>query len=126
MKNKRKLIKRILQVDLSIQVILIALTLILMIFPYTEWSSFMTFYFGLGGFQLLSYIFHFYRRVKKNELSQTYSYTLAAIVIFGSISLLSGPVAFTFLFLMLFLGILMALCYLYHTYNNLKTYQDEK
>jgi undecaprenyl pyrophosphate phosphatase UppP len=97
-----------------------------MLFPYTEWNSFVIFYFGLGVFQLLSYILHFPRRVKRRELSETYSYILVGIIVFGLLGLLINETLFALLFIMLFLGIFMALYYLIHTYNNLKIYQDEK
>lgn len=126
MKTKKTRIRRLLQADLSIQISIIVLTLLQLIIPNTGWSSFVTFYFGLGGFQLLSYIFHFSRRIKKGELSETYTYTLIGIIVFGALSLLSNQALIVFMIIMLFTGIFMALYYLNHTYNNLKMYQYEK
>lgn len=126
MKNKRKTTKRLLQLDLYIQISLIVLTIIQIFFPYTQWNSFIIFYFGLGGVQLLSYILHFPRRIKRGEISKTYSYILVGIIVFGLLGLFIKGSLFILLFTMLFLGVFMALYYLVHTYNNLKMYQDEK
>ncbi|MDP4684226.1 MAG: hypothetical protein NWS40_06020 [Crocinitomicaceae bacterium] len=116
---KTSTIKKILEVDLSIQIGMVVLSIMLLTFTGKPEWAFLLFYFGLGAFQLISFLFHFKRRKENKKLIRTYQRLLLFILIFTVVSFTSlladffqGGFFMLFLLVMLFMGIIMALIYI--------------
>lgn len=112
--------KKILEVDLSIQIALVVLSIMLLTFTGKPEWAFLLFYFGLGTFQLISFLLHFKRRNRTQKtLKYTYQNFLLFVLIFAIISFASllvpyfqGGFFMIFLVVMLILGVIMALMYI--------------
>jgi len=119
-------IKRFLQFDIGMQVSIIAFTAIIgFLTSRLEWS-FMTFYFGLGAWQLLSFFFHLKRRIKQPKLINDYAKGILGALIIGLITggfaMISEAGFGLFLFyliLMLGAGFLLAVMYIILTVEDL-------
>ncbi|MCF8416043.1 MAG: hypothetical protein K9G40_07350 [Crocinitomicaceae bacterium] len=116
---KTSTIKKILEVDLSIQIGMVVLSIMLLTFTGKPEWAFLLFYFGLGTFQLISFLFHFKRRKEHKKMISTYQRLLLFVLIFTVVSFTSllapffqGGFFMLFLLVMLFMGIIMALIYI--------------
>lgn len=118
--------KKILEVDLSIQIALVVLSIMLLTFTGKPEWAFLLFYFGLGTFQLISFLLHFKRRRVHKKLIRTYQGLLLFVLIFAILSFSSllvpyfqGGFFMIFMFVMFFLGIFMAILYINLTVNDI-------
>jgi predicted membrane channel-forming protein YqfA (hemolysin III family) len=118
--------KKILEVDLSIQIALVVLSIMLLTFTGKPEWAFLLFYFGLGTFQLISFLLHFKRRREHKKLTRTYQRLLLFVLIFSILSFASllvpyfqGGFFMIFMFIMFFLGIFMAILYINLTVNDI-------
>jgi predicted membrane channel-forming protein YqfA (hemolysin III family) len=116
---KTSTVKKILEVDLSIQIALVVLSIMILSFTARAEWAFVLFYFGLGAFQLISFFLHFKRRRENKKLIRTYQRLLLFVLIFTVVSFTSllmpyfqGGFFMLFLVVMLFIGIIMALIYI--------------
>ena len=116
---KTSTVKKILEVDLSIQIALVVLSVMILSFTARAEWAFVLFYFGLGAFQLISFFLHFKRRRENKKLIRTYQRLLLFVLIFTVVSFTSflmpyfqGGFFMLFLVVMLFIGIIMALIYI--------------
>jgi predicted membrane channel-forming protein YqfA (hemolysin III family) len=112
-------VRKILEVDLSIQIALVVLSIMILSFTARAEWAFVLFYFGLGAFQLISFLLHFKRRREHKKLNRTYQRLLLFVLIFSILSFISllapyfqGGFFMLFLVVMLFLGIILALIYI--------------
>ena len=116
---KTSTVKKILEIDLSIQIALVFLSIMILSFTARAEWAFVLFYFGLGAFQLISFFLHFKRRRENKKLIRTYQRLLLFVLIFTVVSFTSllmpyfqGGFFMLFLVVMLFIGIIMALIYI--------------
>ena len=116
---KTSTVKKILEIDLSIQIALVVLSVMILSFTARAEWAFVLFYFGLGAFQLISFFLHFKRRRENKKLIRTYQRLLLFVLIFTVVSFTSllmpyfqGGFFMLFLVVMLFIGIIMALIYI--------------
>jgi|688.fasta_scaffold310480_2 predicted membrane channel-forming protein YqfA (hemolysin III family) len=116
---KTSTVKKILEIDLSIQIALVVLSIMILSFTARAEWAFVLFYFGLGAFQLISFFLHFKRRRENKKLIRTYQRLLLFVLIFTVVSFTSllmpyfqGGFFMLFLVVMLFIGIIMALIYI--------------
>lgn len=117
--------KRVLKFDVGMQISLIVATVLFaFLTPKPEWA-FMTFYFGLGAFQLISFFTHLKRRLKKRKLIRTYALGILWALILGVVScsffFITDVVdlLFGYLVLMLVAGPVLALMYLILSFKDL-------
>lgn len=115
-----------LKIDLYIQLAIIIASLLLLMVPGLQSYAFITFYFGLGAFQIISYFIHLERRVKSRKVPAVYTTVLIVITIAGLLSTLSSQLLFMYLFIMLLLGIIMGFSYLIITLTELKQIKNEE
>lgn len=118
--------KRCLQFDISMQVSLIVTTVLFAFLTSKPEWAFMTFYFGLGAWQLLSFFFHLKRRVKQPKLINDYAKGILGALIIGLITggfaLISEAGIGLFIFyliLMLGAGFVLAIMYIILTVEDL-------
>lgn len=124
--------KRCLQFDISMQISFITLTAIIgFLTSRLEWS-FMTFYFGLGAFQLISFFVHLKRRLKNVKLIRTYAIGILGSLIFGLVAIGITFVAedgvfflFIYLYFMLIAGPTLAVIYLVLSIEDLGNVQTK-
>jgi predicted membrane channel-forming protein YqfA (hemolysin III family) len=116
---KTSTVKKILEIDLSIQIALVVLSIMILSFTARAEWAFVLFYFGLGALQLISFFLHFKRRRENKKLIRTYQRLLLFVLIFTVVSFTSllmpyfqGGFFMLFLVVMLFIGIIMALIYI--------------
>ena len=110
--------KKLLQIDISIQVSILILTFFAIV--ATELGfAFMLFYFLLGGYQLLSFMLHYLFRKKRNGKTAVYAKLilialigLVICILLQSIPQLEFIPIFLYLVILLFLGPFLALYYL--------------
>lgn len=119
-------LKKILEIDLSIQIALIILSIMLISFLGNPGWAFFTFYFFLGAIQLISYFLHLKRRLKQKSLIRTYTRFLWFVAIFGIISFssliipsLEGGLLMIFFVIMIITGIIMVILYMNMTINDI-------
>jgi hypothetical protein len=110
--------KKLLQIDISIQVSILILTFFAIV-TSEQGYAFMLFYFVLGGYQLLSFTLHYLIRKKRNGNTVVYAKLILTAVIglvicilLQSIPQLEFMPLFLYLVILLFLGPFLALYYL--------------
>ena len=110
--------KKLLQIDISIQVSILILTFFAIV-TSEQGYAFMLFYFVLGGYQLLSFTLHYLIRKKRNGNTVVYAKLILTAVIGLVISILLQSIPqlefmplFLYLVILLFLGPFLALYYL--------------
>ena len=110
--------KKLLQIDISIQVSILILTFFAIVATERGYA-FMLFYFVLGGYQLLSFTLHYLIRKKRNGNTVVYAKLILTAVIglvicilLQSIPQLEFMPLFLYLVILLFLGPFLALYYL--------------
>jgi hypothetical protein len=110
--------KKLLQIDISIQVSILILTFFAIV-TSEQGYTFMLFYFVLGGYQLLSFTLHYLIRKKRNGNTVVYAKLILTAVIglvicilLQSIPQLEFMPLFLYLVILLFLGPFLALFYL--------------
>ena len=110
--------KKLLQIDISIQVSILILTFFAIV-TSEQGYAFMLFYFVLGGYQLLSFTLHYLIRKKRNGNTVVYAKLILTAVIglvicilLQSIPQLEFMPLFLYLVILLFLGPFLALFYL--------------
>ena len=118
--------QQLLQIDLYVQITIIAFSLLILLLPNIRDYAFITFYFGLGAFQIISYLFHLKRRINSKSVPEAYTAILIGIIVIGLLTLFSLEFLIMYLFLMLLLGIIMAFTYIIITISDLKSLKNEK
>jgi hypothetical protein len=110
--------KKLLQIDISIQVSILILTFFTIVATELGYA-FMLFYFVLGGYQLLSFTLHYLIRKKRNGNTAVYAKLILTTVIglvicilLQSIPQLEFMPIFLYLVILLFLGPCLAIYYL--------------
>jgi hypothetical protein len=110
--------KKILQIDISIQVSILILTFFAIVATELGYA-FMLFYFLLGGYQLLSFMLHYLIRKKRNGNTAVYAKLILTALIGLVICILLQSIPqfefmplFLYLIILLFLGPFLALYYL--------------
>lgn len=110
--------KKLLQIDISIQVVILILTFFAIVATELGYA-FMLFYFVLGGYQLLSFALHYLIRKKRNGNTAVYAKLIFTVVIGFVICILLQFIPqlefmpiFLYLVILLFLGPFLALYYL--------------
>ena len=110
--------KKLLQIDISIQVSILILTFFAIVASELGYA-FMLFYFVLGGYQLLSFALHYLIRKKRNGNTAVYTKLIFTVVIGFVICILLQFIPqlefipiFLYLVILLFLGPFLALYYL--------------
>ena len=110
--------KKLLQIDISIQVVILILTFFAIVATELGYA-FMLFYFVLGGYQLLSFALHYLIRKKRNGNTAVYTKLIFTVVIGFVICILLQFIPqlefmpiFLYLVILLFLGPFLALYYL--------------
>ena len=110
--------KKLLQIDISIQVSILILTFFAIVATELGYA-FMLFYFVLGGYQLLSFALHYLIRKKRNGNTAVYAKLIFTVVIGLVICILLQSIPqfefmplFLYLVILLFLGPFLALYYL--------------
>jgi hypothetical protein len=110
--------KKILQIDISIQVSILILTFFAILTTELGYA-FMLFYFVLGGYQMLSFALHYLIRKNRNGNTAVYAKLILATVIGLVICILLQSIPqfefmplFLYLIILLFLGPFLALYYL--------------
>ena len=110
--------KKLLQIDISIQVSILILTFFAIVATELGYA-FMLFYFVLGGYQLLSFALHYLIRKKRNGNTAVYAKLIFTVVIGFVICILLQFIPqlefmpiFLYLVILLFLGPFLALYYL--------------
>lgn len=110
--------KKLLQIDISIQVSILILTFFAIVATELGYA-FMLFYFVLGGYQLLSFALHYLIRKKRNGNTAVYTKLIFTVVIGFVICILLQFIPqlefmpiFLYLVILLFLGPFLALYYL--------------
>lgn len=110
--------KKLLQIDISIQVSILILTFFAIVANELGYA-FMLFYFVLGGYQLLSFVLHYLIRKKRNGNTAVYAKLIFTVVIGFVICILLQFIPqlefmpiFLYLVILLFLGPFLALYYL--------------
>jgi hypothetical protein len=110
--------KKILQIDISIQVSILILTFFTILTTELGYA-FMLFYFVLGGYQLLSFMLHYLLRKKRNGNTAVYAKLILTALIGLVICILLQSIPqfefmplFLYLIILLFLGPFLALYYL--------------
>lgn len=110
--------KKLLQIDISIQVVILILTFFAIVASELGYA-FMLFYFVLGGYQLLSFALHYLIRKKRNGNTAVYTKLIFTVVIGFVICILLQFIPqlefmpiFLYLVILLFLGPFLALYYL--------------
>lgn len=122
---KSKTTKKIVLIDLFIQLLIIGTSIWLAAFSQQGYYFFVGFYFILGGWQLLSFFIHLKRRLKNLDGFRFYSKSIAFTFIAGlpcfMIYITNMEFVFYYWFLyavfMFFFGPFLALFYLVSTYN---------
>jgi hypothetical protein len=110
--------KKLLQIDISIQVSILILTFFAIV-TSEQGFAFMLFYFVLGGYQLLSFTLHYLLRKNRNGKTAVYANLILTAFIGLVICILLQfmlqlefmPI-FLYLIILLFLGPCLALYYL--------------
>lgn len=120
LKDERKKKKFRIGLLFDIQITIIVLTLFLILLEFTLGKgnfggyAFIFFYFILGGFQLLHFLFYPFEEETMNLSSyKIYRTSLAIIFILLPISIVAGGFLFFYLFAMLFIGVAMAILFLF-------------
>jgi hypothetical protein len=110
--------KKILQIDISIQVSILILTFFAILITELGYA-FMLFYFVLGGYQLLSFMLHYLIRKKRNGNTAVYAKLILTALIGLVICILLQSIPqfefmplFLYLIILLFLDPFLALYYL--------------
>jgi len=110
--------KKLLQIDISIQVSILILTFFAIVATELGYA-FMLFYFVLGGYQMLSFALHYLIRKKRNGNTAVYTKLIFTVVIGFVICILLQFIPqlefmpiFLYLVILLFLGPFLALYYL--------------
>lgn len=110
--------KKLLQIDISIQVSILIFTFFAILASELGYA-FMLFYFVLGGYQLLSFALHYLIRKKRNGNTAVYTKLIFTVVIGFVICILLQFIPqlefmpiFLYLVILLFLGPFLALYYL--------------
>ncbi len=123
---KTKNLRTLLKVEIFIQATILALSISFLFLPMYCGASFLLFFFGLGGVQLLSYLLHLNRRLKNNSNPTGYTISLVSLAILGLLTILLRELLFLYLAIMFFAGIIMAIGYLIITINEFKKVDHEK
>jgi len=112
-------LKKLLEIDLSIQIALIVFSIMLISFAGAVVWAFFVFYFGMGTWQLISFVLNYSRRKQKKSLIKIYKNALIFFFFFGIATTLpfllpkvGGLFFLIYLFIMLFAGIFMAILYI--------------
>ena len=110
--------KKLLQIDISIQVSILIFTFFAIVATELGYA-FMLFYFVLGGYQMLSFALHYLIRKKRNGNTAVYAKLIFSVVIGLVICILLQSIPqfefmplFLYLVILLFLGPFLALYYL--------------
>ncbi len=110
--------KKLLQIDISIQVSILILTFFAIVTTELGYA-FILFYFVLGGYQLLSFTLHYLLRKKRKGKTAVYANIiltaligLVICVLLQSIPQLEFMPIFFYLVMLLFLGPFLAIYYL--------------
>ena len=110
--------KKLLQIDISIQVSILIFTFFAIVATELGYA-FMLFYFVLGGYQMLSFALHYLIRKKRNGNTAVYTKLIFTVVIGFVICILLQFIPqlefmpiFLYLVILLFLGPFLALYYL--------------
>lgn len=111
--------KKIIRIDYFMQILIIVTALIFLVIDGYEYVSFLIFYFGLGGWQLLSFFVHLKRRIKNQRLIRLYAKSILWTLIIGVMCvsvLFVHEVGYIFLIMYLYfmfiMGIVLAFVYL--------------